>query len=103
MAEFDTALRCGLPIIAVVGNDSRWNAEYQIQLRSFGKERARYCDLLPARYDQVVSALGGFGAVATSPEELRNALEQAHASGKPACINVMIDGIPAPDIRSTDR
>jgi len=103
MAEFDTALRCGLPIIAVVGNDSRWNAEYQIQLRSFGKERARYCDLLPARYDQVVSALGGFGALATSPEELRNALEQAHASGKPACINVMIDGIPAPDIRSTDR
>src|ERR1700751_2629170 len=52
MAEFDTALRCGLPIIAVVGNDARWNAEYQIQLRSFGAERARYCDLLPTRYDQ---------------------------------------------------
>lgn len=103
MAEFDTALRCGLPIIAVVGNDARWNAEYQIQLRSFGKERARYCDLLPTRYDRVVSALGGFGALATSPDELRSALESAHMSGKPACINVMIDGMPAPEIRSTDR
>jgi acetolactate synthase I/II/III large subunit len=96
MAEFDTALRCGFPIIAVVGNDARWNAEYQIQLRSFGAERARYCDLLPTRYDQVVSALGGFGALATSIDELRSALQSAHASGKPACINVMIDGVAAP-------
>jgi acetolactate synthase-1/2/3 large subunit len=102
MAEFDTALRHGLPIIAVVGNDSRWNAEYQIQLRSFGAERARYCDLLPTRYDQVVAALGGFGALATTANELRSALRLAHASGKPACINVMIESISAPDIRSSD-
>lgn len=102
MAEFDTALRCGLPIIAVVGNNSRWNAEYQIQLRRFGAERARYCDLLPSRYDLVVSALGGFGALATSTDELRSALGMAHASGKPACINVMIESMPAPDIRSSD-
>jgi acetolactate synthase-1/2/3 large subunit len=102
MAEFDTALRHGLPIIAVVGNDSRWNAEYQIQLRSFGAERARYCDLLSTRYDQVVAALGGFGALATTANELRSALRLAHASGKPACINVMIESISAPDIRSSD-
>ena len=27
------AVRCGLAFVAVVGNDSCWNAEYQIQLR----------------------------------------------------------------------
>jgi acetolactate synthase-1/2/3 large subunit len=99
MAEFDTAVRHGLPIIAVVGNDARWNAEYQIQLRNYGVERAQHCDLLPTRYDQVVTALGGFGALATTPDELAAALEEAHASGKPSCINVMIDGLPAPSIR----
>jgi acetolactate synthase-1/2/3 large subunit len=99
MAEFDTALRYGAPIIAVVGNDARWNAEHQIQLRSYGAERARHCDLLPTRYDAVVSALGGFGALVTRPEELGPALEAARASGKPACINVMIESVPAPAIR----
>ena len=36
MAEFDTAFRHGLPFVAVVGNDARWNAEHQIQLREYG-------------------------------------------------------------------
>ncbi len=99
MAEFDTAVRYNVPIIAVVGNDARWNAEYQIQVRSYGVERARHCDLLATRYDQVVTALGGFGALARTPTELADALEAAHASGKPACINAMIEGVPAPTIR----
>ncbi len=34
--ELDTALRYGLPIVAVVGNDSRWNAEYQLQIQHYG-------------------------------------------------------------------
>ena len=99
MAEFDTAVRHGLPIIAVVGNDARWNAEYQIQVRSYGPERAKHCDLLPTRYDRVVAALGGFGALVTDANDLPEALEAAHASGLPACINVMIESVPAPMIR----
>jgi acetolactate synthase-1/2/3 large subunit len=34
LAEFETASRCRLPFVAVVGNDGCWNAESQIQLRS---------------------------------------------------------------------
>jgi acetolactate synthase-1/2/3 large subunit len=55
MAEFDTAVRYGLPFVAIVGNDATWNAEYQIQVREYGSERARGCELLPARYDLIVS------------------------------------------------
>jgi acetolactate synthase-1/2/3 large subunit len=99
MAEFDTAVRYGIPIIAVVGNDSRWNAEYQIQLRQYGADRARNCELLPARYERVVEALGGFGAHVTTADGLREAIERAHQSGKPACINVMIESVAAPIIR----
>lgn len=99
MAEFDTAVRYRIPFIAVVGNDARWNAEHQIQLRSYGPERTRHCDLLPTRYDTVVQALGGFGALVTEAAAFPAALEAAHASGLPACVNVMIESVPAPVIR----
>jgi acetolactate synthase-1/2/3 large subunit len=99
MAEFDTAVRYQLPIIVVVGNDARWNAEYQIQLRQYGAERARNCDLLPSRYDRVAEALGGFGALVTTAADLPDALDRAYLSGKPACINVMIESVAAPVIR----
>ena len=46
-AEIDTAVRYGLPFLAVVGNDARWNAEYQIQLRDYGRDRLIGCELLP--------------------------------------------------------
>ncbi len=99
MAEFDTAVRCGLPFVAVVGNDATWNAEHQIQLREYGRERAHGCELLPSRYDLVVQALGGYGELVTAVGDLGPALERALASGKPACINVMIERVPAPVMR----
>jgi acetolactate synthase-1/2/3 large subunit len=99
MAEFDTAVRYNLPVIVVVGNDARWNAEYQIQLRQYGAERAKNCDLLPSRYDRVVEALGGFGALVSTAADLPDALDRAYLSRKPACINVMIESHAAPIIR----
>lgn len=102
MAEFDTAVRYGIPIIAVIGNDARWNAEYQIQLRQYGANRAKNCDLLPSHYERVVEAFGGFGAHVTTAAGLREALDRALQSGKPACINVTIESVAAPVIRRTN-
>jgi acetolactate synthase-1/2/3 large subunit len=99
MAEFDTAVRYDIPVIVVVGNDARWNAEYQIQLRQYGAARAKNCDLLPSRYDRVVEALGGFGALVSTAADLPDALDRAYLSRKPACINVMIESVAAPVIR----
>jgi acetolactate synthase-1/2/3 large subunit len=94
--ELDTALRAGLPIVAVVGNDARWNAEHQLQLQHYGAARAVACELNPSRYDLVASALGGYGEHVERPDALRPALDRALASGLPACVNVMIDGVAAP-------
>ena len=99
LAEFDTAIRCGMPLIAVVGNDARWNAEHQIQVRNYGENRVHGCELLPTRYDLVAEALGAYGEHVTDAAELPAALARAQASGKPACINVMIEGNPAPIVR----
>jgi acetolactate synthase-1/2/3 large subunit len=97
MAEIDTAARHGLPVVLVVGNDSRWNAEHQIQLRDYGANRAHGCELAPGtRYDLVAAALGGHGEWVTESAQLAPALARAIASGKPACVNVEIAGQPAP-------
>jgi acetolactate synthase I/II/III large subunit len=99
MAEFETAVRCNLPFVAVVGTDARWNAEYNLQVRDYGPNRTFGCELLPTRYDLVVAALGGHGELVQSADELPGAIERSLASGKPACINVMIESIPAPLVR----
>ena len=99
LAEFDTAVRCGTPFIVLVGNDARWNAEHQIQLREYGPQRLIGCELLPTRYDLACAALGGHGEWVTDAVQLPAALQRALASGKPACLNVMIDGLPAPNLR----
>jgi len=94
--ELDTALRYGVPIVTVVGNDARWNAEHTLQLRHYGAERAVGCALLPARYDRVAEALGGHGELVERAADLEPALARALASGRPACVNVMIEGLAAP-------
>ena len=92
-------MRHKLPFVLVVGNDARWNAEYQIQLKSYGQERLHGCELRPARYDQVAAAFGGYGELVTQASQLMPAMTRAIASGLPACVNVMIEGVPAPVVK----
>jgi acetolactate synthase-1/2/3 large subunit len=99
LSEFETAVRRKLPFVAVLGNDACWNAESQIQLRDYGRERQHGCTLTPARYDQAVAALGGHGELVERAGDLPGAIERALASRKPACINIMTESIAAPAIR----
>ena len=84
--------------MAVVGNDARWNAEHQIQVREYGAARAIGTDLSPTRYDEVARGFGGYGERVTKPAELSAASKRAVASGLPAVLNVMIEGLAAPNI-----
>jgi acetolactate synthase-1/2/3 large subunit len=98
LGEYDTAVRCHAPFVAVVGNDARWNAEHQIQIKAYGPERAVGCELLPTRYDLVAAALGGYGEHVERVADLAAALDRALASRRPACVNVAIEGLAAPDL-----
>jgi acetolactate synthase-1/2/3 large subunit len=99
MAEIETAVRLDLPYVAIVGTDSRWNAEYNLQVRDYGPNRTHGCELNPTRYDLVATALGGHGELVQTAAELPGALDRSLASGKPAVINVMIESIPSPVVR----
>lgn len=103
LLEMDTAVRAGLPLLVVTGNDACWNAEHQIQLRTYGKARAHGCELLPTRYDRVALALGGHGEFVSRTADLPEALTRAAASGKPALVNVMIERLPAPTVGPAPR
>jgi len=96
LAEFETAVRENTPFVVVIGNDGRWNAEHLIQMRDYGPERMIGCTLSDARYDEAVRGLGGHGEYVTDPADLDGALTRAANSGKVACVNVIIEGVPAP-------
>jgi acetolactate synthase-1/2/3 large subunit len=99
ISEFETAVRRALPFVAILGNDARWNAESEIQRRDYGANRMHGCELLPVRYDQVVTALGGHGEYVKRAGDLPAAIERTLASGRPACVNVMIESTAAPALR----
>ena len=92
--EFDTAVRHNLAVVAIMGNDSAWGIDRQIQLKVFG--RAVATDLLPTRYDQMVRGLGGYGEQVQSPDELASAIERAIKLERPALINVEVQRAISP-------
>jgi acetolactate synthase I/II/III large subunit len=88
--EFDTMVRHDLPVVAVVGNNGIWALEKHPMEFLYGYSVV--AELRPgARYDEVVSALGGHGELVERPQDLKPALERAFASDKPACVNVLTD------------
>ncbi len=92
--EFDTAVRHKLNLVALIGNDSAWGIDRQIQLGLYG--RAVATDLLQTRYDQMVQGLGGYGEFVERPDDLKPALERALASNKPALLNVAVQRAISP-------
>jgi acetolactate synthase-1/2/3 large subunit len=98
VTELDTAVTHKLAFVAVVGNDARWNAEYQIQVREYGAERARGCEMRELRYDRIAQAFGAWGEHVGDADAMPPAVRRALESGLPACVNVRIEGLGAPQI-----
>ncbi len=85
--EFDTMVRLGLPVVAVLGNDGVWNNIKTFHRFSF-PDRLVATDLGRRPYHAVVSALGGHGELVLDPGEILPALRRAEDSASPALVDV---------------
>jgi len=96
VAEMDTAVRHGLPIVLIVGTDAAWGVERELhsELTQPGREIA--CRLQSSRYDLIMKAFGGDGETIERPDQVRPAVERAFAANTPYCLNVKISGVRSP-------
>uniref|UniRef100_A0A7C1FMU5 Thiamine pyrophosphate-binding protein n=1 Tax=Caldilinea aerophila TaxID=133453 RepID=A0A7C1FMU5_9CHLR len=91
VAEFDTFVRHGLPVIAVIGNDASWSQIAREQVELLGDPVAT--ELAHSDYERAVEGFGAAGVRLDDPELAAEAIEQARkaaATGKPTVLNVLL-------------
>ena len=88
--EVETICRYNLPVCVVIFNN---NGVYKgTDVNPTGHpDPAPTVFVKNSRYDLLMEAFGGKGVVANTPAELKAALQEAVASGKPTLINAVID------------
>jgi oxalyl-CoA decarboxylase len=87
--EVETICRYKLPVCVVIfNNDGIYRGT---DVNPAGSDPATTVFVKGARYDKVMEAFGGVGVNATSPDELRRAVNAALDSGRPTLINAVID------------
>jgi oxalyl-CoA decarboxylase len=87
--EVETICRYRLPIcIVIFNNDGIYRGT---DINSAGADPATTVFVKGSRYDKMMEAFGGVGINATSPDELKRAVNAALDSGKPTLINAVID------------
>jgi acetolactate synthase-1/2/3 large subunit len=92
LSEFDTFVRHGIPVIAVVGNDAGWTQIAREQVKMLGDDVGTV--LARTDYHQVARAFGAEGIVIRTDDEVEAGLAQARAharAGRPVLVNVWLD------------
>jgi oxalyl-CoA decarboxylase len=87
--EIETICRYRLPVcIVIFNNDGIYRGT---DVNPGGSDPATTVFVKGSRYDKMMEAFGGVGVNATSPDELKRAVNEAMDSGKPTLINAVID------------
>jgi oxalyl-CoA decarboxylase len=87
--EVETICRYNLPVcIVIFNNDGIYRGT---DVNDTSSDPATTVFVKGARYDKMIEAFGGTGVNATSPDELRQAVNAAMDSGKPTLINAVLD------------
>ncbi len=90
LGDFETLVRHGVNVTAIVGNNGIWGLEKHPMQALFGYDVV--ADLAPGiRYDKVVEAFGGHGELVIEPGELGGALDRAFAHNGVSLVNVLTD------------
>jgi thiamine pyrophosphate-dependent acetolactate synthase large subunit-like protein len=92
LVEFDTFVRHGIPVIAVVGNDAGWTQIAREQVKMLHDDVATV--LARTDYHAVAAGFGAEGILVKRLSEVPAALAQARAiakQGRPVLVNVWLD------------
>src|ERR1700712_5361830 len=87
--EVETICRYKLPVCIVIFNNDGIYRGTDVNVA--GSDPAPTVFVKGARYDKMMEAFGGVGVNATSPDELKRAVNAAMDSGKPTLINAVLD------------
>jgi oxalyl-CoA decarboxylase len=88
--EVETICRYKLPVCVVIFNNDGIYRGTDVN-RSGGSDPAPTVFVKGSRYDKMMEAFGGVGVNATTPDELKRAVNDAMDSGKPTLINAVLD------------
>ncbi len=88
--EVETICRYDLPVCVVIMNNNGVYRGDEVNTTG-GRDPSPLVFVKGARYEKLMEAFGGVGVLATTPVELRNAMEAAIRSRKPTLINAVID------------
>lgn len=92
LAEFDSFVRQGIPVIGVVGNDAGWTQIAREQVKMLGDDVGTV--LARTAYHEVAAGFGAEGIVVRHDDEVRPALARARElarQGRPVLVNVWLD------------
>lgn len=92
LAEFDTFVRHGVPVIAIVGNDAAWAQIAREQVKLLHDDVGTV--LARTAYHEVARGFGAEGIEVKRSGEVAPALRRAQelaASGRPVLVNVWLD------------
>ena len=90
LGDFESLVRHGVNVTAIVGNNGIWGLEKHPMQALFGYDVV--ADLSPGiRYDKVIEALGGHGELVDEPGEIGPALDRAFATPGVSLVNVLTD------------
>ena len=88
--EVETICRYNLPVCVVIFNNNGIYRGTDVNTAG-GSDPATTVFVKDSRYDKMMEAFGGVGVQATTPDELKRAVDKAMDSGKPTLINAAID------------
>src|SRR6187200_884740 len=88
--EVETICRYNLPVCVVIFNNNGIYRGTDVNPTG-GSDVATTVFVKDSRYDKMMEAFGGVGVNATTPDELKRAVNEAMDSGKPTLINAVID------------
>lgn len=95
IAELETAVRCNIPVVIVVNNNHGLIQNKRGDDRAYeavpGSNSADIWEFNDVDMAKVAESMGAFGIRVEQPGDIRSALEQALASGRPAVVDVATD------------